>query len=1207
MRQVPAGKLLARLRGVVAAAVAAGTLAGCEVQPSDLNVSVATPSKETPSTSKDDAADSLPPTLDAVADLSMLEDASLTVNLTGIGPGKARDNQTITIDVISSNPSLLPNPVVTYTSPQATGSLVLAPAANASGYAIVTLTVSDGRTKNGLLTRSFVVTVSAVNDPPTLDAVTNLTLNEDSIRTVNLTGISGGAANEAETLIVSATSSNPSVLPNPAISYVSPASTGSLTLAPVANAFGNATITVRVSDGTAFVTRTFNAQVLPVNDPPSFDAIADLVLAEDAGLRSITVTGVNPGAPNESDQALTFVASSNNSALIPTPSVSYAAGSSQAVLSFTPVANASGVVTLSLVMTDSGGASVSREFTVTVTAVNDPPSSDPIANLTIAEDSGSRSVTVTGINPGAPNESAQTITVGAVSSSNTALIPTPSMTYNAGASTAVLSFAPVANGYGVATLAFPVTDSGGASALLGFTVNVAAVNDPPTLSAVSDVTLIGVTTSNASPYILVRLDGIGSGASNEAQTLTVTGRSSTPALLPHPSTNYNSPATYGYLQLAPEWGEVGAVTVTATVSDGVDAVSRDFVVTLAGDSFKTFALLAASSPLRENETTAIELEGGFPVGTQFNWSTTNGTVLGTGARVNLSSASLTSGTVATVSVTASYGTSVTTKTLNVPITSATPKLDFDDLSLSGTTYAISGTLSGVANPQGYKIAFYKQAEFFSYHDAAVAPVAVGADGRFAASLVVASTERTFRLVGLALKNDRTIVSQTVSGQTSVCSVTAGTTSSIPDAECRAQSDTLAGTRAKLPVPLDSAAWAADAFVAYAAYEIPRPGSDADANVQGLIRLMARQPLTGASDDAAFVQSYGDDTAANLYDQALALTAYTEAGNLPQARRILRALQLKQNGDGSWFSAYDFTGGTAYSLTDATAEGRYAGAIAWVAMALNDYRKRTGDTAYAAMHAAAMGYLKDQMRTFTASGVSERALRYSPNFQSTTFAVDHNLAAFAAFKGYAELTGDTDFATAATDVRAFVMRRWIGSLHRFSADWNTQTNIYNRYDHYLNLASWAVLALGSTGPSGEVLTDGLRLNCQALLDSAGYVQRGGAQFLGFSNYALVRTVGATPGNLDVPSPDKRFVWAEGTLGQLMALRRAETDTGRTVTCQSAGRTYSWQEMLNSMRRLGDSGRVLNATKSSNSAFSQANSAAGLAWRYFAERNFNPFAP
>jgi hypothetical protein len=48
---------------------------------------------------------------------------------------------------------------------------------------------------------------------------------------VNLSGISGGGG-ESQPLRVTATSSNPGLIPNPAITYASPDGTGSIAFAP---------------------------------------------------------------------------------------------------------------------------------------------------------------------------------------------------------------------------------------------------------------------------------------------------------------------------------------------------------------------------------------------------------------------------------------------------------------------------------------------------------------------------------------------------------------------------------------------------------------------------------------------------------------------------------------------------------------------------------------------------------------------------------------------------------------------------------------------------------------------------------------------------------------------------------------------------------------------------------------------------------------
>ena len=137
--------------------------------------------------------------------------------------------------------------------------------ANTNGSATITVTVNDGAPLNHLFTQSFTVTVNP-NQPPTLDPIGNLTFAFDSAaQTVNLTGISPGAPGEIQPLIVTAVSSNPNIVPNPAVAYSSPKTNGTLTIKPVANTNGSATITVTVNDGAPFnhlVTRTFAVAIL---------------------------------------------------------------------------------------------------------------------------------------------------------------------------------------------------------------------------------------------------------------------------------------------------------------------------------------------------------------------------------------------------------------------------------------------------------------------------------------------------------------------------------------------------------------------------------------------------------------------------------------------------------------------------------------------------------------------------------------------------------------------------------------------------------------------------------------------------------------------------------------------------------------------------------------------------------------------------------
>ena len=110
-----------------------------------------------------------------------------TVGLSGITAGGG-ESQPLRVTASSSNTGLIPTPNVIYTSADATGSLKFTPVADKSGSAVITITVEDGgldedlstAADNATVTTTFTVTVTPVNDAPTLDQPGDLTIAEDA-------------------------------------------------------------------------------------------------------------------------------------------------------------------------------------------------------------------------------------------------------------------------------------------------------------------------------------------------------------------------------------------------------------------------------------------------------------------------------------------------------------------------------------------------------------------------------------------------------------------------------------------------------------------------------------------------------------------------------------------------------------------------------------------------------------------------------------------------------------------------------------------------------------------------------------------------------------------------------------------------------------------------------------------------------------------
>ncbi|MFA6546430.1 MAG: hypothetical protein WCS99_18580, partial [Limisphaerales bacterium] len=113
------------------------------------------------------------PLMASIGSLTILEDGGPTnVTVTGIAPGPVSENsQTVTnVTATSSDPAIIPHPLVTYTPGAATATLEFAPAANANGSVTISVIVQDdGGTLGGGVdraTNTFTVTVTPVDDPP---------------------------------------------------------------------------------------------------------------------------------------------------------------------------------------------------------------------------------------------------------------------------------------------------------------------------------------------------------------------------------------------------------------------------------------------------------------------------------------------------------------------------------------------------------------------------------------------------------------------------------------------------------------------------------------------------------------------------------------------------------------------------------------------------------------------------------------------------------------------------------------------------------------------------------------------------------------------------------------------------------------------------------------------------------------------------------
>ena len=173
-------------------------------------------------------------------------------------------------------------------------------------------------TSGNLIVYRYTGLSANTNNPPTLNTLADVTIDEDALpQTVALTGI-GNGGEPGQAVTITATSSDPALVPTPTIAYFSPTSTGTLRFQPAPDAFGTCLITVTASDGqpqNSTVVRTFRVTVNPVNDAPTLDAIPDVIITtvQTGNYQvSVSLSGITSGAANEADiLSLSAVASTN--------------------------------------------------------------------------------------------------------------------------------------------------------------------------------------------------------------------------------------------------------------------------------------------------------------------------------------------------------------------------------------------------------------------------------------------------------------------------------------------------------------------------------------------------------------------------------------------------------------------------------------------------------------------------------------------------------------------------------------------------------------------------------------------------------------------------------------------------------------------------------------------------------------------------------
>ncbi|MBO6577208.1 MAG: tandem-95 repeat protein [Rhodothermales bacterium] len=469
---------------------------------------------------------------------------------------------------------------------------------NGEDAAVIGVAANDGDGSGSVTLGSVNIDITAVNDPPSFSAGSDLIVGEDSgAQSVPnwATSIRSGPANEADqTLTFSLSYDNSSLFSaGPAID-----GDGMLTYTPADDANGSATVTVTLSDdgGTSdggldtSAPESFTITVTPVNDPPTITLDANPAVLEETGaVLAGWATGISPGPVDEASQSLSVIVTAANTALFQEqPALDLSTGT----LTFSPAPDQNGTSEVSLELSDSDGASTSETFTIEVVPVNDAPSFSPGNDLTLPEDAGSQSITgwASNVSSGAANEATQSLSFLVIASNPALFSELPSLDVSG-----ALTFIPAADASGVSTVGLRLRDNGGTdnggvdtSESASFTITVSPINDPPvlTLPGPQSVDEDGALVINASVQdvdsasLTARVAATSSLELASTSGITISdgaSGSSSVSFFGSPSSVARALASITY---RPDPDFVGEGSLSVSVSDGLETISGTVPITV---------------------------------------------------------------------------------------------------------------------------------------------------------------------------------------------------------------------------------------------------------------------------------------------------------------------------------------------------------------------------------------------------------------------------------------------------------------------------------------------------------------------------------------------------------------------------------------------------------------------------------------------------
>lgn len=484
------------------------------------------------------------------------------------------------ITLSSSDPLLVPNTSIAYTGTGTVKTAVIKSLLNVWGNCTISVTASDGENVTKV---DFPLTINPVNDDPVL-TVQNITTNEDIAKTLKAQAVDVDSHTLTYSLGISAEHGTVVVQPD-----------GNYTYTPFSNYNGTDSFTVTVSDGDGGTnTKTVNVTVLSVNDAPvAQDDTAQAVdedtpitidvLANDTDIDGDTLTIVSNG----------FSANAHGTA-----------SANEGKVLFTPNANWNGSTSFTYTVRDGAGATDTATVYITVNPVNDDPYTTATGNDTyhFSEDCGQKTLDVL------TNDDVDTTTNPLdeeLTVTGVAAAPQHG-SYSISGDSKTILYTPNENYFGADSLVYTMRDKAGKTGSFTVTINIASVNDLPTITAVSNQTIDEDGNTDVLSFTVWDVE-------TAAASLTVTASSGNVTLVPNNAANLVVESGTGgarAIKVIPaanrNTDKDGTATITLTVKDANNATATTSF-TLAVNKVND-APSAKPDTRTTNENTAVTVD-----------------------------------------------------------------------------------------------------------------------------------------------------------------------------------------------------------------------------------------------------------------------------------------------------------------------------------------------------------------------------------------------------------------------------------------------------------------------------------------------------------------------------------------------------------------------------------------------------------------------